>query len=103
MSLAKLIELYTSCTKLPISSLCCIGAKKYYLFSVQKVIMFDLFQCGHDSFLSYWINHIYKVWFPENKVHCSFVSFAWIAHFESDIGHGFNWSETGNWAGESNP
>ena len=70
VSLAKLIKPYQLSIQLLISLLCCIGANKVlHVFSVQKMIMFDLFLFGHDSLLSYRITHIYMLWVHKNKVH----------------------------------
>ena len=70
VSFGKLIKPYISCIQLLISSLFCIGANKVlHVFSVQKMIMFDLFLFGHDSLLSYRITHIYMLWVHKNKGH----------------------------------
>ena len=70
VSFGKLIKPYISCIQLLISFLFCMGANKVlHVFSVQKMIMFDLFLFGHDSLLSYRITHIYMLWVHKNKGH----------------------------------
>ena len=70
VSFTKLIEPYTSCIKLLLSSLFCIGANKGLNdSSVMKMIMSDLLLFRPNSLLSYRIVCIYNLWIHKNKGH----------------------------------
>ena len=70
VSLAKPIKPYTSSIHLLISSLHCICANTVqHVFSVEKIIMFDVILFGLDSLFNYRITHIYMVWVHKNKGH----------------------------------
>ena len=70
VSLAKLIEPYQLSIQMLISLLCCIVANNvFHVFSVQKMIMFDLFLSRYASLFNYRITHICMLWVHKNKGH----------------------------------